>query len=135
MSKDKGDDDLAGRLELDRPANLRLKEGERFIGTYCRLDRGYTAYGESWIAVFADDNGELHGLWLFHAALISQLKKIRPKPGDRIGIKYLGKRTGQSGNAYADYAVASSAEQEFDWSDVPGGDAEGDGWADEPSPF
>jgi len=128
-------DEIAKRLEEDRPANLRLEEGESFIGTYVRLDKGYTSYGESWIMVLADDNGELHGLWLFHAALTNKLKKLRPAPGDRIGIKYLGKRQGSSGNDYADYAVASGAEKAFDWGDVRGGDADGDQWSEEPPPF
>jgi hypothetical protein len=130
-------DDLAKRLEEDFPAALRLEEGQGFLGTYVRLEKGYTSYGEAWIMVLADENGELHGLWLLHAALVSKLKKVRPKPGDRIGVKYLGKRRGGSGNEYADYRVVSSAEQGFTWNDVPGGDpAAEDAWGDtEPPPF
>jgi hypothetical protein len=132
-------DDLTDRLDQALPTTIRLAEGEHFVGTYVRLDKGETAgYGPAWIAVLADDNGEEHGLWLLHTALLNKMKRLAPKPGERLAVKYLGQRDSGSGRRYHDWRVLSGAEQRtaFDWGDVEGdsADSASDQFND-PAPF
>jgi hypothetical protein len=52
---------------------------------------GQTEYGEVRTVVVADDNGDEHSVWLFTTVILNEFRKQRPKPGERIGLRYLGK--------------------------------------------
>jgi hypothetical protein len=101
---------------------VRLAEGETFVGTYLRLARGQTARGLRWIAVFRDEHGAERSLWLLHTVLISQLRKVEPRPGDLLAIRRLGTRTSATGAEYEDYRVSSG--RAFSWADVIPADAD-----------
>jgi hypothetical protein len=123
-AQDTQDADLFNRLNEQQPETLRLEPGEVFVGTYVRLEKGHTLeWGEKWIMVLAAPTGELRSLWLLHTVLIDELTKLRPRSGDRIGIKYLGKLKPRSGKGpgYHAYRVASSSEAgRHTWEHVAG---------------
>jgi hypothetical protein len=81
------DADLFARLDEERPETLRLEAGEAFVGTFVRLERGHSQEGPKWIMVLASPDGELRSLWLLHTVLLDELRKLRPRPGDRLGLK------------------------------------------------
>jgi hypothetical protein len=115
--------DLQGRLDAEFPPAVILEEGQSFIGTYLRLEQGYAEYrGPVWVMVFATDDGEERCLWPLHRALINGLKRLRPKPGDRVGVKCLGKRRSQGGTAYIDWRCA--IDRSATWDDVSAEDGE-----------
>ncbi len=116
--------DLQGRLDAEFPPAVILEEGESFIGTYLRLEQGYAEYrGPVWVMVLATDDGEGRCLWLLHRALINGLKRLRPKPGDRVGLKCLGKRRSQGGStSYVDWRCA--IDRSASWDDVDPQDGE-----------
>lgn len=60
------------------------------VGEIVRYETGMTEYGEAPIVVVAnEDNGELLSVWLLHQVLLSEFQKLKPKPGERVGIKRL----------------------------------------------
>lgn len=115
-------EEIAARLAEPLPVPIRWKhDGDQFIGTYVRLEKGPTPYGEKWIMVLADANGELHALWLLQRVLIEKLKRLRPSPGDVVGVKYLGKRGDGTTKSprYADFRVVSGAHLTgYSWDDL-----------------
>jgi hypothetical protein len=123
-------DELLAHLDKDPPTSVKFNDGDTFVGVYQRLEKGETAYGLCWIAVFVDDNGEERSVCL-HGVLTDQLKKEQPKRVDRIAIRRLGKRKVES-NDYVDWRVVSERQMGagFDW-----GDVEGDDSFDSPPPF
>ncbi len=115
--------ELQGRLDAELPPAVILEEGESFIGTYLRLEQGHAEYrGPVWVAIFATDQGEERALWLLHQALLNSLKRLRPKPGDRVGVKCLGRRRSQAGTNYVDWRAA--IDRSASWDDVDPGDGE-----------
>ncbi len=115
--------DLQDRLDASFPPAIVLEEGQSFIGTYLRLEQGYAEYrGPVWVMVLADEGGEERSLWLLHQALLNSLKRLRPKPGDRVGVKNLGKRKSQAGTNYNDWRVV--VDRSASWDDVSPQDGE-----------
>ena len=69
-------------------------------------------------------DGQMRSIWVFHDALLSQMRRLRPQPGDRIAVRYNGKRVSGTNRAYHDYDVATDREAAgFDWDDTPAGAA------------
>jgi hypothetical protein len=119
------DDELLARLNEERPETLRLEPGETFVGTYVRREKGHTdGWGEKWIMVLADSQGRLWSLWLLHTVLIDELCKLKPKPGDRLGFKYLGKVKPKSGKGPGFHAwrvvAATNETQQHTWDHITG---------------
>jgi hypothetical protein len=99
--------DLRERLEAYFPAPVILEQGQSFVGVYERLERGWAEHrGPTWVLILRGNNGELHSLWLLHAALLNGLKRLRPKPGEQVGVRNLGKRKSATGSDYVDWRVA-----------------------------
>jgi hypothetical protein len=140
---------LQDRLEEATPTAIKLKDNDVFVGVFDHLERGETDYGTSYIAVFAnpDVSGMLEppeipsggqaSIWLFHEALLSQLKRLRPTKGERLGIKRLGQRMGASDRSYIAYSVVSENSQagQFTWDEVDPATSESTGAFDDPAPF
>lgn len=115
--------DLRARLEAEFPPAVVLKEGEAFVGRYVRLEQGHAEYrGLAWVAIFVTDEGEERALWLLHQALLNSLKRVRPRPGEWLAVKCLGKRKSQAGASYVDYRIV--IDRSADWDDVAIEDAE-----------
>lgn len=72
------------RAELDREfpeAWLPTEQGHapEIAGIFKRLERGNTKrFGPKWIVVVEDEHGVEWGIWLLHAALISQFQRVAP---------------------------------------------------------
>jgi len=121
-------------LDEPFPEAVRFEEeGDQVVGTFVRLDHGQNSLGESVpIAVF-DVDGERRAVWLFHLSLKSKFKRLAPNPaalvGKTVGIRYIGRRTSQTGRDYADYRVVADLNDAAgdDWDSVLGV-ADGDGW-------
>lgn len=132
MSEQTSPATLQDRLEEATPTAVKLKDGDVFVGVFDHLEPGETDYGKTFIAVFTDPNvggmleppeiptGGRASIWLFHEALLSRLKKLRPAKGERLAIKRLGKKQGGNGRTYNAYAVVSENQQggEITWDEV-----------------
>lgn len=85
--------DLRAELEEedgDYPDAWRPEIGEILVGELVRYSRGHTTYGEAVIAIVSHEGtGELAAVWLLHHVLLDEFRKLRPSPGERIGIKRL----------------------------------------------
>ena len=100
-----------------------------------------TSYGPQKIVVVDPGDGNLRSIWLLHDALLSQMKKLKPQPGDVIAVRYLGRQQSGSGRSYHAYTVATDAEKpQFAWDAPAGKDRaelqwDSDDEAAEPNPF
>ena len=105
------------RLDQPRAETFRFeKAGAEIAGTVVRLDLAETEYGQQKIVVLDPGDGNLRSIWLLHDALLSQMKKLRPRPGDVIAVRYLGRQKSGSGRSYHAYTVASDGDRPgFEW--------------------
>lgn len=90
-------------------------------------DGGYGVYPI--VTVEVDGGGEV-AVHAFHTVLRRELARRRPKVGDVLEIKYLGKQESKGSNgAYDGYRVKSDKDVVgYDWSqDLPEGSDPGDG--------
>lgn len=86
--------DLAKELEgFDGrwPASWRPKEGEMLIGRIIRYSEGPGRFGPVRTAIIERDDGTRASLWLSSMVLLDQFNRERPRVGERVGVKYLGK--------------------------------------------
>ena len=99
---------LTDRLDADFPAAWRPKPDEKIVGTVVDVemfDRGeYQPYP---ILTLDTDSGPI-AVHCFHTVLKNELGKKAPQPGDRLGIKYLGK----SDRGYESYRVVMETSRE-----------------------
>ena len=92
--------DLKDELEQER----REKEwaetwkpsepGDMLIGTLTGYDEAETDFGTYTVAHIRDEEGVLRGLWLMHSVLQDEWAEADPGRGERVGVQYLGKRSG-----------------------------------------
>ena len=138
--------DLKAKLDQPRAESYKFtRAGEILTGTVAKLDVGRTRDGDQVRIVVLDDGEALRSVWLLHDALDSQMRKLKPQPGDRIAIRYNGKETSAgSGRQYHSYTVVSDREQPaFSWDDEVTGSAGGDEsprftadpWASDPGEY
>jgi hypothetical protein len=65
--------------------------GTTLVGTLLRFETIVTEFGESQIAVIEDaDDDHVWGVALFRSVLKKRFEMLAPKPGDTVGIKYVG---------------------------------------------
>ena len=89
-------DDLRSRLAEDDGSlperwNPDDTPGTTLVGTLLRFETIATSMGEGTIAVIEDDDdGTLWGVALFRTVLKKRFETLEPKPGDTVGIKYVG---------------------------------------------
>jgi hypothetical protein len=74
--------------------------GDMLIGTLEGYDTATTTYGEYRVAHIRDEEGVLRGLWLMHSVLQDEWGEAapdgEPQVGDRVGVQYLGQRSGEN---------------------------------------
>ena len=68
--------------------------GDMLIGTLEGYDEATTDFGTYTVAHIRDEGGVLRGLWLMHSVLQDEWSDAGPEPGERVGVQYLGKRSG-----------------------------------------
>lgn len=95
-------DDLADRLDRT-PAPWLPEPGGRLVGRVVEVGQRESRFGGTYpvVAVLTDSGEELL-VHAYHTVLKGELAAQRPRPGDRIGIKYLGP---DSGRGYERYRV------------------------------
>jgi hypothetical protein len=97
-------DDFERRFEEDDgvfPESWLPRPGDKCIGRVVRYTRGETKFGPRTIAVLECSNGEgkqyLLSVWLSNRVLIDKFLRLRPKPGERVGIKRIADVEGSNG--------------------------------------
>jgi len=99
-------DSLEARLDRDFADAWRPDPGDKIVGHVVELRAHENQYGTYPIVTLVTDDDEEVAVHAFHTTLRNGLKRARVEIGDHIAIKYLGKRTPQSGRQqYADYRV------------------------------
>jgi len=74
------------------PEAWRPKPGEILVGFIDGYDTGHTAYGDvRTVVVTCEETNQKVTLWLTSTVLLNLFQRHKPKPGERIGLKYLGK--------------------------------------------
>jgi hypothetical protein len=94
---------LEDRLSRD-PEPWRPKPGDRLVGEILSIeqrDGDYEPY--PLLSILADDGVEWN-FHAFHTVAKRELAKQRPAVGDRIGVRYAGKRDGANGE-YDHYRI------------------------------
>jgi hypothetical protein len=87
--------------------------GEVLVGTVEAYDIATGKYGETKVCVLKDQaEGSLIAVYLSSTVLLGEFTKLRPKIGERVGIRYLGKAEGE--NAYHRYKVVVDREMNVD---------------------
>ncbi|MCS4198177.1 hypothetical protein [Salinibacter ruber] len=94
--------DLKNELERER----REKEwaetwkpqapGDMLIGTLEGYDEATTDFGTYRVAHIRDEDGVLRALWLMHSVLQDEWDEAAPEIGERVGVQYHGKRSGEN---------------------------------------
>lgn len=130
------DDDAADRIaQLQERADHAAPEswipeaaGEEIAGELVRYESGHTAYGRQVIAVVKPPNADERSLWLLHSVLRAEFAKQRPRPGELVLIRYLGRKQGADGTGYAAYRLEIDRDQAaVDWDAIADGAIEAPG--------
>ena len=103
------------------PACWRPKEGETLVGTIRMYSTGQSVYGPVRTVIVERSNGERVSLWLSSTVLLACFQQQKPKVGERIGLKYLGKHPEKGYRRYR--LVVDREEQEPNFSPL-GGEAD-----------
>lgn len=105
---------LLAQLDEGWPEAWIPEPGDQLIGTFRELRPGQTSYGPCLIMVVqpTDVTQPPVAVWLLHAALKSEMDKLRPPVGSLVAIRYEGKRQPASGvgQPYDAYRVAIERE-------------------------
>lgn len=112
------DQEQATQYDYDFAPAWLPKDGDVLEGKVANIDTGSSAYGAYPIVTVETATGEKKSVHCFHTAIRGQLTRIRPKIGDPIGIKYLGKKqsTENKDRKYDVYRVVSQGAGGYDWS-------------------
>jgi hypothetical protein len=112
MSKDPLRDQLANdveRVEKGFPDRWDPEEpGDMIIGELVTVDRNIkTQYGPIDVATIHDEDlDEARSVWLARTVLQNEWEEVKPRPGERVGVAYLGHEEGDEGDpGYHRYSV------------------------------
>jgi hypothetical protein len=76
----------------DFPPGWKPVPGEILVGTIEGYDTWEGRYGAVKVAILQDEaGGGLVSVYLSSTVLLAEFKKWRPRPGEVVGIRYLGK--------------------------------------------
>ena len=81
------------------PACWRPEEGETLIGVVKLYSTGQSQYGEVRTVIVEREDGSRVSVWLSSTVLLACFQREKPKVGDRIGLRYLGKHPEKSTGA------------------------------------
>ena len=98
------DDRLDGESEAWKP-----KPGDKLVGTVLEVSTRQSEFsGEYPLVTIETGDGREVEWHAFHSVAKSQLARVDPRPGDELGVKFLGLKKPESGNSeYNDYKVVS----------------------------
>lgn len=94
--------DLQARLALDIRAWMPKTAGDSLIGEVVEVTEAVSEFGSYPRVIVVDYDGQGWAFNAFHTVAKSELSKLRPRPGDQLGVVYLGKADGKN---YAGYRV------------------------------
>ena len=103
--------DIHQQLDAEFAEPWKPKTGDKVIGVITDVTTRDGGYGEYLIVSLKTGGGEV-AVHAFHEVLRAELARIAPKPGDEIGIRYLGKHPEKG---YHSYKVARAGTGAFDW--------------------
>lgn len=97
-------------MDLSYAEGWRPEEGDVLVGTVTEVGVGFSNFGGNYpiVTVQPEERGaEPVAVHCFHVALQSRMLGLRPRVGERIGIKYEGQRPhkSQPGQTVAVYIV------------------------------
>lgn len=84
---------LTDRLD-QFPEGWRPHPGDKTVGQVVSLDTRDGQYGAYPVVTVAADDGREVAVHAFHTVLRGELARLRPEPGERIGIAYHGRGDG-----------------------------------------
>jgi hypothetical protein len=91
----------------DYPESFVPNRPSTFEATFSHFTIGTTESGDCPIAVCEID-GEERSLWLWQTAIRSRFRRLRPKKGERLELKFAGeKATSNSGRGYGPDSVSA----------------------------
>lgn len=103
MSQDPLRDQLANdveRAEKGFPDRWNPEEpGDMVLGELVTVDRNIqTQYGPVDVATIHDEDlDEARSVWLARTVLQNEWEEVKPRPGERVGVAYLGHEEGEDG--------------------------------------
>jgi hypothetical protein len=146
-----GDDELRKQFDDDRRVvALKLTRGDLVLGDFERYEQrtpNDPDFKPFYVAVLSNidvsgmvdppemEADDLGAIALFHAALWSKFKQTRPRKGERLAIKHLGKAVSdRSGREFVNYrlAIAGRDASEATETDVFGNTSKSGDFDDEP---
>lgn len=96
-------------MDLEYAEGWRPNEGDTIIGEVVEIGKGWSDQSDSHypiITIKPQDGGDPVAVHCFHTTLYGRLLDLRPKVGERIGIKYQGKdKTKDGKREVAKYVV------------------------------
>jgi hypothetical protein len=97
--------DLRQPSEVARPETWQSAPGDELIGTVVRYERVDTRNGEKIVAhIRPDDGSPVVAIWL-GTVLMSEFKRLRPRPGERVGVKRHEDGRSKAGHVYQVWSV------------------------------
>lgn len=118
------------QLDVDYAEAWKPGDGDKLVGIVVDVSERDGTYGAYPIVTLRTAEGDELAVHAFHEVLANELARIAPKPGDEIGVKYLGKHPERG---YHRYRVRrSGATAEVSWAKYAG-DADSADAAAEPA--
>jgi len=106
------------------PEGWRPEEGDLVIGKILSMTKGWSDYQQSYYPILVihneltDEDIAIHG---FHFVMLDRLTSLRPKVGERIGIK-MGPKIPLKGNpkqSVQTYTIkVDGRSEDIDWDDI-----------------
>lgn len=102
-----------------------LEAGDSLIGEVVEISRGESVFGPYPIVGVIDAEGGQWSWHAFHTVAKNELANQRPQPGDKIGVRYLGKAHPDDPQSYVRFRVvvqratgAHGHPESIDWDKV-----------------
>lgn len=96
---------IEDRLDRETAPGWKPEVGDQVIGTIVEIsERPGTEYGPYQVITIEQADGTEVAVHAFHGVLKNELESKQPTEGDRIGIRYLGKKQGAT-REYENYRV------------------------------
>lgn len=73
------------------PPSWKFQQGEVIVGEILAYSQASTNYGPAWVCLIEEEERGKLAIWLTSTVLVDLFKKLKPKVGERIGLRCLGK--------------------------------------------
>ena len=79
--------------------------GEHIFGEVEEVGTREGDYGEYTVVTLLLEDGSVSSVAGFGTVLAGKLAELDPQPGDHLGVKFRGEKTGKNGKEYKDWTV------------------------------